>query len=547
MKVIVPSAKLIASELQSIGKIPPIIYPINQNISFDFFKLKYDSLATEIDIICFEGVDKVRERLASYKLSAKLNLIKLERLEDLGYSILQGLTDNDNDVIIHFADTIVMDSLPFSAKDFFCYSQEYISDTWTFYDIHDGQITAVNDKVSPKSPFLSNAHKYNFFVGVFKLSDGAYFKKCLENVLAKRSADTDSFYSALMLYSKTYKFSACAVKEWFDIGHAQLYFKTRMHVESRTFNHINIDQDRGILKKTSTDTEKFIGEIKWYLKLPTDLEYVSPRIFDYSMHYSKPHVCMEYYSYRTLHELFLYGDLTAEQWEKIFKKIKFVLEDFSRYKLRDEHLTDSLRSMYLEKTLSRLNRLKSQADFKSLFNRPICINGCSYQPLDEVTKILAEIVPRLLCNVENFSIIHGDFCFPNVMIDTNLDFIKLIDPRGKFGRYDIYGDQRYEFAKLLHSIEGKYDYIIKDLFDLEMQGENSFRFRILESARAFDLTEIFISVFKDDLKDRLREIRLIESLLFFSMIPLHKENINRQYAMLCTAMKILNGLLTMGA
>lgn len=80
MKVIVPSAKLIASELQSIGKIPPIIYPINQNISFDFFKLKYDDVSAEIDIICFEGVDKVRERLASYKLSAKLQLIEPERL-----------------------------------------------------------------------------------------------------------------------------------------------------------------------------------------------------------------------------------------------------------------------------------------------------------------------------------------------------------------------------------------------------------------------------------------------------------------------------------
>ena len=323
--------------------------------------------------------------------------------------------------------------------------------------------------------------------------------------------------------------------------------KTRMQIKSRTFNHIDIDQDRGILKKTSRDIEKFIGEIKWYLKLPADLEYVRPRIFDYSLHYNQPHICMEYYSYCTLHELFLYGDLTASQWEKIFKKISFVLKDFSRYKLKDKHLTDSLRSMYLEKTLSRLNSLKSQEEFISLFNRPICIDGYSYPPLDEVIKILKGMVPRLLFNVEEFSVIHGDFCFPNVMIDSNFDFIKLIDPRGKFGNYDIYGDNRYEFAKLLHSIEGKYDYIIKDLFNLEFQGENNFRFKILESARSFDLMEIFNRVFNDDFKINLREIRLIESLLFFSMIPLHKENINRQYAMICTAIKILYELVKIGA
>lgn len=297
-----------------------------------------------------------------------------------------------------------MDSLPFSEKDFFCSAQEYMNDTWTFYDLRDGQITAVNDKAPPKPPFLGKAYKCNFFVGVFKLSNGACFKQCLETALRASSRDMDSFYSALILYGETHRFSSCAVKEWFDIGHAQLYFKTRMQVKARTFNHIDIDQDRGILKKTGNDTEKFIGEIKWYLKLPTDLEYVSPQIFDYSLHYSRPHIFMEYYSYRTLHELFLYGDLTAEQWEKIFRKIKFVLEDFSRYKLRDEHLTDSLRYMYLEKTLSRLNRLKAQEEFKGLFNRPICIDGDNYPPLDEVTNILADVVPRLLCRVENFSI-----------------------------------------------------------------------------------------------------------------------------------------------
>ena len=100
----------------------------------------------------------------------------------------------------------------------------------------------------------------------------------------------------------------------------------------------------------------------------------------------------------------------------------------------------------------------------------------------------------------------------------------------------------YEFAKLLHSIEGKYDFIIKDLFDLDADVGNNFRFKILDFARTFDLKKIFLGVFKDELKQNIREVRLIEALLFFSMIPLHKENIKRQYAMLCTAMKLLNEL-----
>ena len=72
----------------------------------------------------------------------------------------------------------------------------------------------------------------------------------------------------------------------------------------------------------------------------------------------------------------------------------------------------------------------------------------------------------MLYEVDTFNIIHGDLCFANIMVDTNLSFIKVIDPRGKFGTYDIYGDFRYELAKLFHSVDGKYDFIIKDLFDV---------------------------------------------------------------------------------
>ncbi len=543
MKVIVPSAKLIPPELQNIGKIPAIIYPINQNISFDFFKLKYDSVVSEIDIICFEGADKIKEKLANYKLSTKLNFIELDGLSDLGHSVYCGLTEKDTDIVIHFADTIIMDSLPFDKKDFFCFSEEYINEIWTFYNLHEGKLTEINDKKNPTSPSFANSSKIEFFVGVFKISNGGYFKQCLEKVFRNPTKNVDSFYSALMLYSEIYKFYSYKVKDWFDIGHVQLYFKTRMKVKSRSFNHIEIDENRGVLKKTSTDTEKFIGEIKWYLKLPVELEYVRPRIFDYSLHYSHPYVRMEYYSYHTLHELFLYGDLTAEKWEKIFNKIKFVLDDFSRYRLKDENLKTALVEMYLEKTLTRLNKLRAQPEFKNFFEYPICINEIQYPSLESIIKIFEKIIPERLYEIDSFSIIHGDFCFPNIMIDDNFNFIKLIDPRGKFGKYDIYGDPRYEFAKLLHSIEGKYDFIIKDLFKLEIQGNNEFQLKILEPERNFDLVDMFMRVFSNDLKNNITGIRLIESLLFFSMIPMHKENINHQYAMLFTAIKIFNDLM----
>ena len=58
------------------------------------------------------------------------------------------------------------------------------------------------------------------------------------------------------------------------------------------------------------------------------------------------------------------------------------------------------------------------------------------------------------------------------MVDDNFSFIKVIDPRGKFGTYDIYGDFRYELAKLFHSVDGKYDFIIKDLLVLKKRAKS---------------------------------------------------------------------------
>ena len=42
-KVIIPAAKIVPEELQKLGKLPGIIYPVNQKITFDYYQkqIKY--------------------------------------------------------------------------------------------------------------------------------------------------------------------------------------------------------------------------------------------------------------------------------------------------------------------------------------------------------------------------------------------------------------------------------------------------------------------------------------------------------------------------
>lgn len=535
LRLILPSAKLVPEELQKLGKLPAVIYPINQRITFDYIYEQYKEWCSSIDVICFENADKVERRLKKYTGSI-VNIKHLPELSDLGYTIqfaLQGVTEP---VIINFADTIVMDNIADIDGDAFFCQEDYMSETWTYFDDENGIITNIYDKTTV-NPVL----KKKLFVGVFKIMDSVFFKTCLEKALGEENRQMNSFYFALKIYSQKYSIQPIKTENWFDIGHEDKYYNSKLQVRAREFNHITIDKNRGILRKTSDDKDKFIGEIKWYLKLPGDVEYVRPRIFSYSTEYENPYVSMEYYAYHTIHELFLYGDLNAQQWEDVFKRIRFVCDDFKRYTVKDKNILPSLENMYLTKTLQRFDRMRQDRRFAAFFSNPIKVNDRVYQPLNRVIDILKKIIPEMLYDVDLFSIIHGDLCFANIMIDSNFSFIKVIDPRGKFGKYDIYGDMRYEMAKLFHSVDGKYDFIIKDLFEVEYDlSATSLTYKIQDRNRGFDLYEVFVDTFKNEIGNDLKKIELIEALLFLSMIPLHGESLNHQMVMLGTGLDILN-------
>jgi hypothetical protein len=194
--------------------------------------------------------------------------------------------------------------------------------------------------------------------------------------------------------------------------------------------------------------------------------------------------------------------------------------------------------MYYKKTYDRLNELRGNALFAPFFISPIEVNDKKYKSLDQIIPILDSTVKNNLMNCTYFCIIHGDMCFANILIDEKFNFIKLIDPRGQFGSFDIYGDQRYELAKLFHSVDGEYDYIIKDMFTLEKH--NNHISYVIDSTKGSLLYSLMKECFSDLINGNLKEIEIIESLLFLSMIPLHSENQNHQLAMLATGLQILD-------
>ena len=199
--------------------------------------------------------------------------------------------------------------------------------------------------------------------------------------------------------------------------------------------------------------------------------------------------------------------------------------------------------MCVDKTLRRLNALRGDDNFKKFFAQEIIVNGKIFRSLDEIIALLPVAVERLLFeNAEKyFSVIHGDLCLPNILLAESHKFLRLVDPRGKFGDFDIYGDWRYDLAKLLHSLEGRYDFIIEDEFTLNVCGTAI----DYEMPRDFaEVKEIFFAVFKSQLAENLSAIRLIEATLFLSMIPLHSDSLSRQMVMLATGVELFEAVLS---
>lgn len=108
-------------------------------------------------------------------------------------------------------------------------------------------------------------------------------------------------------------------------------------------------------------------------------------------------------------------------------------------------------------------------------------------------------------------------------------------------KISVYGDKRYDYAKLAHSVLGLYDFIVFGFYKCEFN-DYEFRFDIEISENIMAIQRIFL----DSLDFDKREILAIVCHLFLSMLPLHSDDMNRQNALLANAYRIYFDLLNGG-
>jgi dTDP-glucose pyrophosphorylase len=328
--------------------------------------------------------------------------------------------------------------------------------------------------------------------------------------------------------------------DWLDCGNPDRQASShRTLLQKREFNDLSIDSVLGTVTKRSRYVEKFLDEINYLRLLPPELAVLFPRVLSFSTDWKDPYVTLEYYGYPTLAEVFVFENVDPGIWEQVFVHLReIMLQGFMRHTrpLAD----DVVHEMYLGKTRKRLESMAGPDELLSLVRHagPVVINGRTVPNIPALWERLEAEVERLAANVQG-CVVHGDLCLSNILYDLRSRVCKLLDPRGSFGIAGIYGDPRYDVAKLYHSVYGMYDFIVNDLFDVSISG-NVVELEIRSRPQHRHIEERFEKVFFAEF-DR-REILLITALLFASMPALHYDAPRRQMAMYARALELFGEL-----
>ncbi|MGB0177517.1 MAG: hypothetical protein ACPF9D_10145, partial [Owenweeksia sp.] len=289
-------------------------------------------------------------------------------------------------------------------------------------------------------------------------------------------------------------------------------------------------------------SDKLLDELNWYKGLPDELKILAPRLINEEDMGEKTRITQEFYGYPNLAELYLFGELESRIWFTAIDNL-FNLHDLLKNYQGDTTAAD-IEEMYLEKTHQRLKDMRNiGGEWESILNYDhLTINGARFKNLPLLLPAIDSEIHKLKNNMSS-TIVHGDYCFSNILYDVNSQIIRLIDPRGSFGKKGIYGDPRYDIAKLRHSVCGQYDYILSDLFALNHEtGSAEFETTIFSNEIQQEVAEYFDHKLSGAGYDP-HEIKFIEGLLFLSMLPYHKGSTERQKMMYLRSIMLFNSIL----
>lgn len=304
-------------------------------------------------------------------------------------------------------------------------------------------------------------------------------------------------------------------------------------LESRNFNVV-IENNDYIIKTGKSN--KINCEYQW-------LEHVNQMLGPNDLF---PDVKLEKtgtYSYLKIHgkilaDVFRREGISEQKQIDIIQKVLKLTQTYQRGNVSVKHAEELARQVYLTNTMKRL---QNWYKFESVKMQPIYVNKVKIPPFIEIKPKFDRLIHKnLLQNINRYwGIIHGDLNFTNIII--NKSKIHFIDPKGSFGGApSLFGDTRYDLAKLRQCYEGNYDLIALKRVKIR-KSDNGLTILLppVLSLKTVNKMDCILSQFA-----LAKEFKLIEAIQFFSMIPLHNEDENAQLYFYSKAMALAWNLIS---
>ncbi len=520
--IIVTSASYIDQEFSSeFGLIPPAFLPVGNKRLYGYLS---------------QSLPTTERRILTVPESFEISRFDQQRLQALDFSILHipenlslgesvvcaiNLAGNQPDAplrILH-GDTLIQD-LPGDELDVVTLSEVDGAYNWAaWHETGEQRLTQLDE---------------NRMVGRVKIANGYFaFSDCGLFVRSVVRA-SGNFVQGVNGYSRERPLRGIEVQQWFDFGHEHTYYRSKARMTTqRAFNKLQINPET--VRKSSSDRQKMEAEFRWFSSLPGKLKIYTPHLID-EFDEPEPGYETEYLYLVSLNELYVFGQLPRFTWRKIFQSCLAFL-DACRHHTPEQTVVLDSSALFEQKTLKRLGQWQEEAEID--LRTPWSINGIEVPAIETIVERTAAMIPPL--KEADLCVVHGDLCFSNILYDFRSQTIKVVDPRGCLpdGTRSVFGDQRYDIAKLAHSVCGLYDFIVAGDYRVEIAGHGA-TLELPENKAIADVQSVFLQLINDNLGLSRELLYAMQVQLFLSMIPLHADDPGRQRAFLANALRLFS-------
>jgi len=524
---LIMSGALVGQELAAeFGPLPPAFLPVGTQ---RLYELQMQALA---------GAGRTHLVLPETFVVPQHDAVRLTELDvevvpapeglRLGEAVVYALNAiGAGDVPVHLlhGDTLI-ERPPIAASDLIVGGRRSTEYAWAEMEVaEDGRILALVD-----TPAGEDGHEgWPIAAGYFAFASAL-------DLLRSLTRQRGDFIAGVNHYLAGRRVTAAQGHAWLDFGHLTTFFQSRLAVTTaRAFNTVRID---GLTaRKSSDDTAKMQAEAHWLQAAPPGVQIYCARLLGFGLEQGRAFYDTEYEFLPVLSELFVHGAVGRKPWLRILASCEDLLRALAT--VRGDGSGDrALAALAGDKTLERLETFARRRG--GCISAPLSYDG---RPCPSLLQIAERLIPAMdLASGRIECAMHGDLCFSNLLYDSRNRRIKAIDPRGLVRNApSLYGDLRYDLAKLAHSIVGRYDQIVAGRCRLDRNGH--------DYVLAFDpvacqpwLAEALGDLEVDGVRGGSAPVQAVMASLFLSMLPLHADRPDRQQAFVGNALRLWRDL-----